>query len=110
MDMQTLLTYVRPELIILVPVLMLIGKAIKNSKLIRDEAIPFILGVVSIFITAIYILAVTDIQGGWQHILSCIFDIIVQGILVAGTATWSHQCYKQGSKLKDDEDANMNSL
>lgn len=103
MGMEEIMTYIRPELVILIPVLMLIGKAIKNASWIKDEGIPFILGTVSILITSIWVLAVTDVQGGWQHILGCVFDILVQGILLAGTATWGHQCYKQGTKMKDSE-------
>lgn len=100
MDMETIMAYVRPELLVIIPILMFIGKAFKNSKLFHDEIIPFVLGVVSIVMCGLYVLAVSSIDG-WQSALTCVFNIIVQGILLAGVSTWGHQCYKQATKLKE---------
>ena len=56
--------FIKPELLILVPVLYLIGVALKKSEL-KDKFIPFILGAVGVLLATIYVLASCQILG-WQ--------------------------------------------
>lgn len=95
--------YIRPELLVLVILLYCIGIAIKKTKYIADELIPFILGVISILICAVYIVAVTDTPHGYQEVLSIIFNIIIQGICCAAAAVYFNQTYKQTKKLSDNK-------
>ena len=46
--------YIKPELLVLIPVLYLIGVAVKKSK-IADKFIPWILGGVSVALSALWI-------------------------------------------------------
>lgn len=99
MEYEILIQYIRPELLILVPILFLIGKAIKNTKYIKDEFIPFILGVLSIMLTAIYVLSVSVSPKDYQEILGLVFDILIQGICCSAASVYFHQIGKQYNNL-----------
>lgn len=81
------LTYVKEEALVLVPVLMILGKMIKVSKIIESRFIPLIL----LFISLIF----TTFNFGFSY------QSVIQGILVAGAAVFSHQLIKQ-AKNGDD--------
>ena len=91
--------YVKPELLIVAIVLFFIGKGIKNSKVIKDKYIPIILGIIGVVISAIYVLATSEIAG-YQSILMMIFTAIVQGIILAGLAVYANENITQ---LKKEE-------
>ena len=95
--METILNAINPELLILVPVLYFVGMGIKNTELIKDKYIPIILGFLGIFVSAIYIIATSTING-YQEVLMAIFSSIVQGVLVAGTSVYVNQIIKQKKK------------
>ena len=94
---EILKEYIKPELIVLAIVLYFIGMGIKNTELIKDKFIPIILGVLGVIISAIYIIATSEING-YQEILMSVFTAIVQGILVAGTSVYVNQVIKQSKK------------
>ena len=90
--------YIKPELLILIPVLYIIGIGLKKSKL-SDTLIPLVLGVISIILSATWVIATTDIST-LKDIAYAIFVSITQGILSAGTSVYVNQLYVQ-SKKKD---------
>ena len=45
MNLEMLKEFIKPELLILIPVLYLIGISIKNTLLIKDKFIPLVLGI-----------------------------------------------------------------
>ena len=96
MDIEILKSFIKPELIILVPVLFIIGKAIKNSE-VKDKFIPIILGVVAIILCSLYVYGTTDIQNSKEFVMS-IFVVITQGVLVAGASVYADQLVKQTKK------------
>lgn len=96
MDIEILKSFIKPELIILIPVLFIIGKAIKNSE-IKDKYIPLILGIVSIVLCSLYVYGTTDIKNTKELIMS-IFVVITQGVLVAGASVYADQLIKQAKK------------
>ena len=85
--------FIKPELLILIPVLYLVGVGIKSSSL-KDKFIPVVLGTVSILLSALYVFATTDINGA-KEIAMAIFTAITQGILIAGASVYFNQIYKQ---------------
>lgn len=93
MDIQE---YIKPELLVLIPVLYLIGLAIKKSK-IADRHIPWILGVCGILLAGVYLFA-TEYIAGAQAILTALFTAITQGILCAGASVYINQLIKQGKR------------
>lgn len=88
--------YIKPELLVLIPVLYFIGVAIKKSK-IDDRHIPLILGVCGILLSALYLIATEPISGT-QAIATAFFTAVTQGILVAGASVYINQLYKQETK------------
>ena len=91
--------YIRAELLILIPVLYLIGVAIKKSN-IADKFIPWILGLVSVILCAIWVLANTPISTG-AEIATATFTAITQGVLIAGASVYVNQLVKQTGR-KDE--------
>lgn len=96
MDLSNFTDYIQPELLILIPVLYLIGMYFKKAEWIDDKHIPVTLGVVGIFLSAMWVLA-TGVFGDWQDVLLAIFTAIVQGFLVSGGAVYANNIYKQNS-------------
>lgn len=94
--------YIKPELLVLIPVLYFIGMAIKRSR-IRDTFIPLILGAISVVLSLVYLLAMETVNGV-QDVFTAIFTALTQGILCAATAVYSNQIYKQAIKDKEEKD------
>lgn len=88
--------FIKPELLVLIPVLYFIGAAIKKSE-IKNNKIPFILGGIAILLSGIYLFAVEEITGS-QAILTAIFTAITQGVLCAAASVYTNQLIKQSQK------------
>lgn len=89
--------FIKPELIILIPVLYIIGMGFKKTSLIQDKVIPVALGLISIVLTALYILATTDMSG-LKVVFMAAFTALTQGVLIAGASVYANQIYKQLQK------------
>lgn len=90
------LQYIKPELLVLIPVLFLIGIGIKKSN-IKDNFIPLILGAIGILLSGLYVFATSEIQGA-QAVATALFTAITQGVLVAGASVYTDQIIKQAKK------------
>lgn len=88
--------YIKTELLILVPVLYFMGVGLKKSKL-ADKWIPAVLGIFGTVLSAVWVLATSDISG-FQETASAIFTAVTQGVLVAGASVYANQIYVQGKK------------
>ena len=84
--------YIQPELLILVPVLYIIGAAIKKTEFISNKFIPIILGAIGIILSCLYVISTC----GFSAI--SIFTAITQGILVAGSSVYVNQIINQRNK------------
>ena len=93
--------FIKPELLVLIPVLYFIGAAIKKSKM-RDNLIPFILGVVGVIFAGVYLFA-TDEINGTQAIATAIFTAFTQGVLCAAASVYTNQIIKQASQDSEEE-------
>lgn len=94
---MTFAEYIRPELLILVPVLYVLGAIIKDSAAIQNRWIPAILGGVGIALSLLYVL------GTWDFSATGVFTAITQGILVAGAAVYTNELIVQMIKKPEDE-------
>ncbi len=90
--MDNITEYIKPELLILVPVLIVIGLFLKETEKVNDKYIPTILGAAGEVLSALYVTAVSGIS------LMGIFTAITQGVLVAGAAVYVDQIAKQAKK------------
>lgn len=90
--------YIKPELLVLIPVLYLLGAGVKKSG-IKDKHIPLILGCVGVLLSGVYIFAQAPISTS-QEVATAFFTAVTQGVLVAGASVYFNQIYKQ--ERKDD--------
>ena len=89
--------YVYPELLVLIPVLLIVGKMMKTSETILDKNIPWTLGIIGIALSTLYVISnITEVT--ISTVTSAVFVSIVQGILVAGGAVYFNQLNKQANK------------
>ena len=98
--------YIQPELLVLVPVLYLIGAAIKKSNM-KDSCIPFVLGILAIIMSAASVFAASELSSASQ-IFGAIFTSVTQGVMIAGTAVYSNQLVKQVKKGRTGADTKNN--
>lgn len=92
--------FIKPELLILIPVLYFIGIAIKKSNL-QDKFIPFILGALGVLLSGVYLFAIEKISGT-QAVATAIFTAFTQGVLVAAASVYTNQLIKQAQKEEED--------
>ena len=90
--------FIKPELLILIPALYVIGMGLKKSKL-SDTLIPAILGAISIVLSSAWVTATCDIST-LKHAAYALFVSVTQGILCAGASVYFNQLQVQ-SKKKD---------
>lgn len=97
MNMEQIINYIKPELIVVTIVLYFVGMGLKQTQAVKDKYIPVILGATGILLATIYVIATCPI-GTMQEIAMAVFTAIVQGVLVAGSSTYVNQIIKQANK------------
>jgi hypothetical protein len=93
---EMLKEFIKPEMLVLIPVLYIIGIGLKKS-LIADKHIPWALGVISVCLCTMFIAATSNING-WQGAIMVIFSGMTQGVLCAGASVYVNQIVKQSIK------------
>ena len=88
--------FIKPEFLVLVPVLYLIGMATKSSN-VRDKMIPWIVGGTGIALCLVYLLATVEIKN-YQDGFMLVFSALTQGVLIAGASVYVNQLIKQTIK------------
>ena len=88
--------FIKPELLILIPVLYVIGMGLKRSKL-SDTRIPLVLGGISIALSATWVVATSDICT-CKDAAYALFVSVTQGVLSAGASVYVNQIYLQAKK------------
>lgn len=89
--------YVKPELLLVIPVLWGLGHALKTAKTFRDEMIPLVLIAAGIILSSLWIVGTANLAG-WQSIILCVFTAVTQGVLCGSAAVGLHQLKKQTSE------------
>lgn len=90
-EMEQLQQFIKPELLILIPVLYFVGAGLKRSE-VNDKYIPYILGLTGVVLSALYVC------GTEAFTLLCVFTAITQGIMCAGASVYVNQLIKQRKK------------
>lgn len=96
---QIIVNYVKPELLVLIPVLYFVGMGLKKSQDIKDKRIPYVLGTSGIVLSALYVFATSPVTS-WQEILMAVFVALTQGIIVSGVSVFADQLVKQAKKTE----------
>lgn len=95
--MEQILSYVKPELIIVAIVLYFIGLGFKKAQYFPDKHIPAVLGLLGIVLCSLWVFASCPLST-YREVLMALFTSIVQGLLVAGFSVYVNQLIKQGRK------------
>ncbi len=82
--MELLNEYIIEQALIVIPVLLILGKIIKETPNAKDWHIPYILLILGVAFTVALV--------GFN------VDGIIQGVLVSGAAVFGHELYKQGKE------------
>lgn len=88
--------FIKPELLILIPVLYVVGIGLKKSKL-PDALIPLVLGGIAIVLSAAWVIAASNIST-FKDVAQALFTAVTQGILSAGASVYINQIYIQSKK------------
>jgi len=88
--------YIKPELLILIPVLYLIGLGLKRSAF-PDKFIPTLLGAAGVALAILWVISTTDVYG-IKNLTAGLFAAITQGVLCAGASVFANQIFKQSGK------------
>lgn len=89
--------YIKPELLVLIPVLYFVGAIIKKTSYVSDKHIPLIVGIFGIVLATIYVLATSSSE----NYLQGLFVGITQGVLCAGCSVYANQVVKQETQRKE---------
>ena len=89
--------YIKPELLLVIPVMWGFGTALKSSKTFRDEMIPLVLIAGGILLSSLWVVGTAELNG-WQSVVLCVFTAITQGALCGSAAVGLHQLKKQTSE------------
>ena len=95
--MDYLSNFIKPELLVLIPVLYIAGAGLKKSARIADNLIPLVLGAISVVLALAYVLG-TSTLSSWRDVLMAAFTAVTQGILCAGASVYVNQLIKQAEK------------
>lgn len=95
--MEDILSYVKPELLVVALVLYFSGNALKTISSVKDKYIPLILGAFGIVLCAAWVFARCTCEGP-REFLMALFTSVTQGVLVAGLSTYVHQILTQLQK------------
>lgn len=87
--------FIKPELLVLVPVLYFIGWILKKTPKVSDWLIPYVLAALGILLSIVYLFTTE------QPSLQAAFTAVTQGILVAGASVLGNQLVKQAKNAKE---------
>lgn len=93
--------YLSPELVFMIPILVVIGKGLKKSTRISDSLIPTILSIIGIPIALITSLASRIDPMNRIQIIVWILMSTGQGVFLGATAVGAHQFFKQHTEFKN---------
>lgn len=90
--------FIKPELLILIPVLYAFGVALRHSA-VKNRLIPLFLGIAGIVLAALYVGTTTN-WSGVHGVFQWLFSSITQGVLCAGASVYVNQIAKQSNKTE----------
>lgn len=95
---EEILKYILPEILILIPVLIILGQAIKQIPKVKDWSIPIFLAFIGIVLSIL----ILGFENGFTG--QIILNGLIQGILCAGMAVYVHQLTIQTTQKRKEEE------
>ena len=87
------LDYVKPELLVLIPVLYLIALALRKCG-VAERWLPLVLGSVGVFLSLLWVVATCQVECA-KHIAMAFFTALTQGILATGASLLAERTLKK---------------
>jgi len=81
--------YIKPELLILIPTLWLLGEIVKKTQ-VKKTLIPLIVGISGVCLAGLYIFSLLP-SFNIRCVLSAMFASLTQGLLCAGGSVYAHE-------------------
>lgn len=98
MDFSAIITeYIKPELLILIPLLFALGMGFKSAKTFPDNKIPLALGIIGVVMAGLWFCG-SAMPTTFAEILLTIFTSICHGVICAAVAVYGDQIWKQRNK------------
>jgi len=88
--------FIKPELLVLIPVLYIVGAGLKKSEL-KDKYIPFTLGCAGVTLALMWVVSTSAILD-FGSLCAGLFVAFTQGILCASASVYANQIIKQSGK------------
>jgi len=85
--------YIHPELLILVPVIYMIGWALKKAFPDMKKKLPLMLMFIGVALSASWVLGMAYLNS--SNAFTVIFTAATQGVLVTATAVLVHELFKK---------------
>lgn len=98
--MEEIVKYIKPELVILIAVIYVLGVVFKQTNIVKDKQIPLVLICIGIVLATLWVLATTEFTT-MQDIFMAIFIAITQGVLVSAGAVGLNQAIIVQPKRKE---------
>lgn len=95
--MEMMEELIRPELLVLIPVLYFLGLGLKKTAAFADRWIPLTLGAVGVILALAYLAAAQPVSNG-PEIAMLIFAGVTQGILCAGCSLFAKNLITRSKK------------
>ena len=95
--MELIEELIRPELLVLIPVLVFLKLGLKKSAAFADRWIPGAVGAAGVALALAYLFAAQPVSTG-QEIVMLIFAGVTQGILCAGCSLFAEKLITRSKK------------
>jgi len=89
--------FIKPEMLVLIPVLYVIGIGLKTSAVFPDKYIPLVLGLIGVFVVIRYLVSTEPVLTK-QALALVLFTGLTQGVLVTGASVYVNQLIKQSKE------------
>lgn len=90
--MESVLPYIKPEFMVIVCALYVLGRIIKQLERVPNRWIPLIITIFGVFFAGVHVAAVIDT---YPNMAKAVFDCLIQGILCSGMSVYAYEMIKQ---------------
>ena len=95
--MEYINEFIKPELLILIPVVYCIGIGMKKTEKISNNFIPLLLGATGVVLATLWVIATSELNN-YREVVMALFTAITQGVLVSAGSVYVDQLIKQTTK------------
>lgn len=99
--METIEAMIRPELLVLAPVLYFLGAGLRRAAVLPERFVPLALGVAGVALALLYLAATLPAATGREFAL-VVFAAVTQGVLCAGCSILAGRLFRRSGKNEEE--------